>query len=1172
MLLANLRKTTMKNSIYLNKDNIDTLSGKVLASPDYEGDHHVPMPKVQCDSPLNSEIPIVDKQDDSHYDTHLVGIKPTTTHLEDRNAHEKKEMEDNAINALSLVDDVVMKSYLSQLSSMDLGEVPDISPDGIILFKINKMVYEKDEYATDKFISTISAMTFTNSSIFLVLDGHKDHSDFYLGIRCDDEKREASYVAETFANSIIGQFPGVQMEDVSCVEKGATVSAQSKLLDRIKEARTISSCVGIPSIKSKNQEHSNSGYIQGIEKLALAMRGKEFTAIILAKNQTHEDIQNIRTGYESIYTQLSPQSSQQLAYSNSESLANSINSTKGYTDTSSVSKMSGTSHSLQYSAASTIGRSDTTGNSTKNILGKTGTMAEPLLYAGAYLTATGVGAPLGAVMMGVGALAGIGKVLGEGTKTKSHTENESHTYTIGTNEGFNESETKSSSHADNFSLTNGQTATLGDSKTVTVTIRNKHIDALLKRIDNQLDRINQAEATGLWQVGSYFMSYENDKATAEIAASIFRSIMEGENSGIETSAINSWYLDCKNADFGNGITNAISCFTHPVFLYKNASNNEIHVTSTSLINSSELAMMMGLPRKSVPGLPIVEHASLAKEVVSYNLSNNSNQINLGCIFDYGIPYPENRVRLNSKSLSQHVFVTGTTGCGKSETVYKLIDEARSNGAKFLIIEPAKGEYKNVFGDAVVLGTNPSITRLLRINPFRFPSGEGGVHVLEHIDRLVEIFNVCWPMYAAMPAVLKKAVLSSYEDCGWDLVSSVNRYPVELFPSFLDLQLKLVDTIRESAYSEEVKSNYIGSLVTRVESLTNGINGEIFSSNDLSDDILFDENVIIDLSRVGSSETKSLIMGILIMRLNEYRMSSAKEPNCSLRHITVLEEAHNILKRTSMEQSMEGSNVAGKSVEMLTNAIAEMRTYGECFIIVDQSPTSVAPAAIKNTNTKIIMRLPDGDDRKISGKAASMKDIQIDEIAKLPTGVAVVYQNDWISPVLCKMDMYDGKRIPYTHEKGYRVFNNSRTIYAEILKLLLRGRVGEPMELDFDFVKRAVHSCKIPTSLKVKIINIATDIEEGNNGIWLDQNFSTLSKLVGEVLSATVFVDQAVKKSTNFKELDSHLDSFIEQYASISEKLKLAVKQCLMMQYGEKNETSKRIYNAWFTDIKKGIQL
>ncbi|MCD8297331.1 MAG: DUF87 domain-containing protein [Prevotella sp.] len=1071
---------------------------------------------------------------------------------------------------MSLVDDIVLKNYLVKLSEMDLIEMPNVSTEGVILFKINKMVYEKDEYATDKFVSMVSAMTFTRSSVFLIVDGHKDHTDFYWGIRCEDENRTARSVAETFKSAICGQFPGVQMSDISYIEKGASASEQDKIFARMREAKSISSCVGIPSVKNKNQERTNSGFVQGIEKLALAMRGKEYTAIVLAKNQTTEDIQNIRVGYETLYTQLSSQASQQLAYSNSESMANSFNSTKGYSDTKTVSEMSGKTHSVQSSEANTEGESTSQGSSQKNFIGKVGTVAEPLFCAGAFLTASGVGAPVGAIMMGLGAIAGLGKVLGEGSKSKNDTKSKSTTSTVGTNEGVTENHSESSSHADNFSMSNGQTATNGVSKTVTVTIRDKHIDELLKRIDNQLERINQAEGAGLWQTGAYFLSYENDRSTAEIGATIFRSIMEGESSGVEVSAISSWYLDGEKGKLAKGLPLAISCFTHPVFLYKNISEQDIHITGTSLVNSSELAMMIGLPRKSVPGLPVVEHATLAKEVVSYSRSKLNRKISLGCIFDCGIEYPENRVTLKQKSLTQHVFVTGSTGCGKSETVYKLIDEARSTGAKFLIIEPAKGEYKNVFGNMAVFGTNHKIAKLLRINPFRFPTGDNGIHVLEHVDRLVEIFNVCWPMYAAMPAVLKKAVLACYEKCGWDLINSSNRYTTELFPTFADLQQELAETINESAYSEEVKDNYTGSLVTRIESLTNGINGEIFASNDLSDEVLFDENAIIDLSRVGSLETKSLIMGILIMRLSEYRMSTAKEANSDLRHITILEEAHNILKRTSTEQTMEGSNVAGKSVEMITNAIAEMRTYGESFVIVDQSPTSVAPAAIKNTNTKIIMRLPDGDDRRITGKAASMKDNQIDEIAKLPTGVAVVYQNDWVEPVLCKIDMYKGERIAFVPVKDSRRFDNTKAVNAEILKLLLKGRINSPIVLDTDFILRSIQNCKIPTSLKIEIINTVTDVEKGKEEVWQDQNFAKLSKTVSELLSAKVAVEQAVKKARDFKELDLLLDRFVAQRTSISENLKLAVRQCLMMQYGEKNDTSRRIYNAWFTETKKEL--
>ena len=326
--------------------------------------------------------------------------------------------------------------------------------------------------------------------------------------------------------------------------------------------------------------------------------------------------------------------------------------------------------------------------------------------------------------------------------------------------------------------------------------------------------------------------------------------------------------------------------------------------------------------------------------------------------------------------------------------------------KFLVIEPAKGEYKKALGGypgVSVYGTNPSLTSLLRMNPFSFPAE---IHVLEHIDRLVEVFNACWPMYAAMPAVLKDAIESAYSDCGWSLCHSTC-LTAGRFPTFVDVLKKLPEILNTSAYSADTKGDYIGALATRVKSLTSGINGQILCADEeLSDEALFDENVIVDLSRIGSTETKALFMGILMIKLQEYRMAKAESSDEALRHVTVLEEAHNLLRRTAFEQSQESSNLQGKSVEMLANAIAEMRTYGEGFVIADQAPGLLDMAVIRNTNTKIIMRLPDVSDRELAGKAANLNDNQIIELAKLERGVAAVYQNEWQEPVLCKVDWFE----------------------------------------------------------------------------------------------------------------------------------------------------------------------
>ena len=384
-------------------------------------------------------------------------------------------------------------------------------------------------------------------------------------------------------------------------------------------------------------------------------------------------------------------------------------------------------------------------------------------------------------------------------------------------------------------------------------------------------------------------------------------------------------------------------------------------------------------------------------------------------------------------------------------------------------------------------------QLLRINPFKFPKK---VHVLEHIDRLVEIFNVCWPMYAAMPAVLKDALLQAYQVCGWDLAASRNVYSPDLFPTFLDLQNELVEVIRSSAYSEEVKSNYLGSLATRVKSLTNGLNGQIFSANEIDNAILFDRNVIIDLSRIGSLETKSLIMGILVMRLNEHRMSFSEGMNIPLRHVTVLEEAHNILKRTSFEQNPESPSMSGKSVEMLSNSIAEMRTYGEGFIIADQAPGLMDMSVIRNTNTKIILRLPDQADRELVGRAANLNEDQITELAKVPCGVAAVYQNEWIQPVLCKVDLFAAPEKPFMFDPDDNDLDNyCKTEVEESLlncimekEILRRGN-----KTDLKALKSKIIKSKLETCVKRDFMEYLE--HDGENAI------ETLRKLIYDFLSA-----------------------------------------------------------------------
>ena len=569
---------------------------------------------------------------------------------------------------------------------------------------------------------------------------------------------------------------------------------------------------------------------------------------------------------------------------------------------------------------------------------------------------------------------------------------------------------------------------------------------------------------------------------------------------------------------------------------------------------------MNFPRKSIPGLPILECAEFGRNIAKFDEEDVTDKmLHLGDIF-HMYHKEDVPVNLNQNSLASHVFVTGSTGSGKSNTIYQLLNEGRKNGLKFLVVEPAKGEYKHVFGnydDVSVYGTNPQLTPLLRLNPFSFPKE---IHILEHLDRLVEIFNVCWPMYAAMPAVLKKAVEQSYKDCGWDLLESSNPYG-RLYPNFNDIADNIKTIIDSSEYDDENKGAYKGALLTRIESLTNGINGLIFSNDELTNEHLFDTNVIVDLSRVGSTETKSLLMGILVLKLQEYRMTNG-DMNAELKHITVLEEAHNLLKRTSTEQMSESANLLGKSVEMLANAIAEMRTYGEGFIIADQAPGLMDLSVIRNTNTKIIMRLPDFSDRELVGKSANLNDDQIIELAKLPKGVAAVYQNEWIQPVLCKVEKVEHDKIDYQYD-GNSYFDTLRPSINLKLSALLTGNNSfdeiTKEELKFDILN---------SSLSGKYVRQILDY---CNETVYEVKMTQIAPIIAQLYPATM---KAIRnfgmKSQDYKILTNEVirELHKEVDGPLTTQLQLNIIQALMTQYyfNELNNSSE--LEKW--QIKGGL--
>lgn len=1042
-----------------------------------------------------------------------------------------RDVQEKALHNLDVGRALITRSYLNELTHYPVASpdkrVPYTPSSDMRIFRVERIVQRNKQSVLESLAAVYTALGAAGYAVFLFLRSDGRETELYIGTRGDPGKMLGQNSGDLLCETFKGHFPGssLHLQDVPKSDE------LFKLMEAEKDnpSASITAVTAVPALSTENREH----FMQSLECFIDAAENRVYQALILAEPVSSKNLDLIRTGYEQVATQISPLSKLSLTYGEQDSSSIGLNISEGL------------SHSLGQSLGltETRGTNQTVGTSSSKTNGTN------------HTTGSSHGYNLG--LLGFGINGGTNKSDGISTST---------TYGSSENRGtsYSDSIARTQSNTQTTSSTQGRSLNQSDSSTrqMSIELGDKSIEQLLNKIDHHLERIDEAKTYGGWNSAAYFIG--DSSASSESLASIFLGLIRGSKSSHEDFALTTWTSGQKSA-----VIDWLTRLSHPELHCEFSKNVPVSfVTPATLISGKEMAIQLSLPQRSTSTVSVVETQVFGRKVQLLDrqspvadAKDPNRVLNLGNIRHLWENLPQ-EIKLDMDQLSSHVFISGSTGTGKSNTLYEILDQISAAGVPFLVIEPAKGEYKNVFGqqpNVTVLGTNPAHSDMLRINPFAFPKD---IHVLEHVDRLIEIFNVCWPMYAAMPAVLKESVLKAYQNSGWDLDSSCNCYHKSLFPTFVDLQETLQQVITDSAYSAEVKGNYIGSLCTRITSLTNGLNAQIFVADEIDNTVLFDSNVIVDLSRIGSVETKALIMGVLVMRLSEHRMAKGGM-NLPLQHITVLEEAHNILRR-SQGAGGEESGLVGKSVEMLTNAIAEMRTYGEGFVIADQSPHAVDIAAIRNTNTKIIMRLPDEADRRLVGKSVALQDDQLEEIACLPQGVAIVYQNNWLEPVLCQIRKFKGVENPYIYHPSKIDHLNKSKFNLQFAKILFNTRVNSPDTVNTDEIKQSLLVQSLPASIKIDILRIVRCYE--NRHLHIEQNsddFARMAILLVDVLGCRIDVNKIIYHANDFTQLCNQLKLLIKNIIpDISSKLSLAVEHGIMKDFSLQNEDNIKIYAAW----------
>jgi DNA helicase HerA-like ATPase len=438
------------------------------------------------------------------------------------------------------------------------------------------------------------------------------------------------------------------------------------------------------------------------------------------------------------------------------------------------------------------------------------------------------------------------------------------------------------------------------------------------------------------------------------------------------------------------------------------------------LTSGEVATLCQLPREEFPGYQVTDYARFDVDVPA----PAADSVAIGKIIDGGRPTGD-WFSIERADLAKHGLIVGVTGSGKTNTIFHILDNLwnQGKGTPFLVIEPAKAEYRdllkrNSFKSSLQIYTlGDERIAPFRINPFAFEiaTADNRVHVQTHIDHLKSVFNAAFILYAPMPYVLETCLHEIYQDKGWDLTTSQNRrlpaqergkeYKWAVFPTLTDLYNKIDEVVDRLGYEERIERDVKAGLKTRIGSLRLGGKGLMLDTRiGVSMSELLAKPTILELERVGNDDEKAFLIGLILTRLYEYRIvqskSGAKLP--FLQHVTVFEEAHRLLKNIKTEVGTEEANVKGQAVETFSNMLSEIRSYGEGVLIAEQIPTKLAPDAIKNTNLKIMHRVVAVDDREVMGGTMNLDETQLKVIASLEPGQAAVYAEGADSPYLIRV--------------------------------------------------------------------------------------------------------------------------------------------------------------------------
>jgi energy-coupling factor transporter ATP-binding protein EcfA2 len=343
-------------------------------------------------------------------------------------------------------------------------------------------------------------------------------------------------------------------------------------------------------------------------------------------------------------------------------------------------------------------------------------------------------------------------------------------------------------------------------------------------------------------------------------------------------------------------------------------------------------------------------------------------------------------------LTKHLLVVGATGSGKTTTVVSLLKslkERSTSNVNVAILEGAKREYRD---DRKIIGVDAEghydlMTDFLSINIFDHPST---IAPESHISQISALFEATLEMPAPLPSLMREAISHAYTSYH----AETNKRLKQLHPIRFWLMKSLLKIIDECGYSGEIAHNIDAALRTRIRSLAQGACGRVLAGSHNWAQLagkLTEQSIILELESIADSKSRSLVMALFVLF---YRYALEGSSN-ALSNLLVLEEAHRIIGKAHPSRP-------DASEEYFSNLLSEIRSHGCGIVISDQSPSRLIDDAMRNTNTKIIMRLVSGQDIDAAVTGAGLPEEARSDIPRLKPFQALFIASDKL-PGLIRID-------------------------------------------------------------------------------------------------------------------------------------------------------------------------